>query len=103
MKVNKIKISKINQIDFDNLDFGSVFTDHMFTCDYINGEWVDAQICPYKPITISPSARVFHYGQACFEGMKAFKDNNNKTVLLEIQAWLILLTILQFAHNYHLV
>ena len=81
MKVNKIKISKINQIDFDNLDFGSVFTDHMFTCDYINGEWVDPQICPYEPITISPSARVFHYGQACFEGMKAFKDNNNKTWL----------------------
>ena len=81
MKVNKIKVSKIDQIDFDNLDFGSVFTDHMFTCDYINGEWVDAQICPYKPITISPSARVFHYGQACFEGMKAFKDNNNKTWL----------------------
>ncbi len=81
MKINKIKVSKINQIDFDNLDFGSVFTDHMFTCDYINGEWVDAQICPYEPITISPSARVFHYGQACFEGMKAFKDNNNKTWL----------------------
>ena len=81
MKVNKIKISKINQIDFDNLDFGSVFTDHMFTCDYINGEWVDPQICPYEPITISPSARVFHYGQACFEGMKAFKDNKNKTWL----------------------
>jgi len=81
MKVNKIKISKINQIDFDNLDFGSVFTDHMFTCDYINGEWVDPQICPYEPITICPSARVFHYGQACFEGMKAFKDNKNKTWL----------------------
>ena len=81
MKVNKIKISKINQIDFDNLDFGSVFTDHMFTCDYITGEWVDPQICPSEPITISPSARVFHYGQACFEGMKAFKDNKNKTWL----------------------
>ena len=81
MKINKIKVSKIDQIDFNNLNFGSVFTDHMFTCDYINGEWVDAKICPYEPITISPSARVFHYGQACFEGMKAFKDNKKNTWL----------------------
>jgi len=81
MKINKIKVSKIDQIDFSNLNFGSVFTDHMFTCDYINGEWVDAKICPYEPITISPSARVFHYGQACFEGMKAFKDNKKNTWL----------------------
>jgi branched-chain amino acid aminotransferase len=42
---------------------------------------VDAKICPYEPITISPSARVFHYGQACFEGMKAFKDNKKNTWL----------------------
>ena len=81
MKFEKIKISKIDQIDFDNLNFGSVFTDHMFSCDYIDGEWVNAQISPYKPISISPSARVFHYGQACFEGMKAFKDNENKSWL----------------------
>ncbi|MDB9966999.1 aminotransferase class IV, partial [Flavobacteriaceae bacterium] len=81
MKVEKIKVSKIDQIDFDNLNFGSVFTDHMFSCDYIDGEWVNAQISPYKPISISPSARVFHYGQACFEGMKAFKDNKNKNWL----------------------
>ena len=81
MKINKIKVSKIDQIDFSNLNFGSVFTDHMFTCNYINGEWVDAKICPYEPITISPSARVFHYGQACFEGMKAFKDNKKNTWL----------------------
>lgn len=50
MKVEKIKVSKIDQIDFDNLNFGSVFTDHMFSCDYIDGEWVNAQISPYKPI-----------------------------------------------------
>ena len=42
---------------------------------------MDAKICPYEPITISPSARVFHYGQACFEGMKAFKDNKKNTWL----------------------
>ena len=50
----------------------------MFSCDYINGEWVNPEIIPYQPISVSPASRVFHYGQACFEGMKAYKDTNNK-------------------------
>jgi branched-chain amino acid aminotransferase len=81
MKIEKIIKSNIKGIDFSNLDFGSIFTDHMFTCSYKNGKWLEAEIKPYQPISISPSARVFHYGQACFEGMKAFKDQNNKVWL----------------------
>ena len=81
MKIEKIKESRINTIDFKNLDFGGVFTDHMYSCDFIDGKWINSEITPYKPITVSPSSRVFHYGQACFEGMKAFKDNNGKTWL----------------------
>jgi branched-chain amino acid aminotransferase len=53
----------------------------MYSCDFIDGEWINSEITPYKPITVSPASRVFHYGQACFEGMKAFKDNNDKTWL----------------------
>ena len=78
MKIEKVKKSNIPNIDFDNLNFGSVFTDHMFTCSFKKGKWVNPEIKPYQPILISPSARVFHYGQACFEGMKAFKDQNDK-------------------------
>ena len=81
MKIQKIETSKINTVDFKTLNFGSVFSDHMFSCDYIDGNWVNPEIIPYKPITLSPASRVFHYGQACFEGMKAFKDDNNKTWL----------------------
>ena len=81
MKIEKIKESRINTVDFKNLDFGGVFTDHMYSCDFIDGKWINSEITPYKPITVSPASRVFHYGQACFEGMKAFKDNNNKTWL----------------------
>ena len=81
MKIEKIKESRINTVDFKNLDFGGVFTDHMYSCDFIDGKWINSEITPYKPITVSPSSRVFHYGQACFEGMKAFKDNNDKTWL----------------------
>ena len=78
MKIKEIETSRINEVDFTNLEFGAVFTDHMFSCDYINGEWVNPEIIPYKPISVSPASRVFHYGQACFEGMKAYKDTNNK-------------------------
>ena len=75
MKIDRRLDSKINGIDFDNLSFGEVFTDHMFVCDYINGKWVDPRIVPYQPITMDPSASVLHYGQAVFEGMKAYKDD----------------------------
>ena len=81
MKIKKIDSSRINSVDFKNLNFGAVFSDHMFTCDYVNGKWINPEIIPYQPISVSPASRVFHYGQACFEGMKAFKDDNNNVWL----------------------
>ncbi|MBL4746777.1 MAG: branched-chain amino acid aminotransferase [Flavobacteriaceae bacterium] len=77
LKVEKIAQSKIGDVDFDNLTFGSIFTDHMFECDYIDGVWQNPKISPYQPLTIDPSAKVFHYGQAVFEGMKAYRDDND--------------------------
>ena len=78
IKVSQADKSKIDQVDFSNFSFGSVFTDHMFECDYINGEWQNPRILPYQSISIEPSASVFHYGQAIFEGMKAYKDSNDE-------------------------
>jgi len=75
------KETKINQIDFKNLSFGETFSDHMFICEYINGEWIDPKITPYKPILLDPSVSALHYGQSVFEGMKAYKDNNGKVWL----------------------
>ena len=74
IKISKVSESRIESVDFNKLDFGKVFTDHMFVCDYKDGVWQTPEIMPYQPLTIAPSARVFHYGQAVFEGMKAFKD-----------------------------
>jgi branched-chain amino acid aminotransferase len=78
-KIETIKAAttKINEVDFDNLTFGTVFTDHLLECDYINGEWQQPVIKPYAPFLLDPSAKVFHYGQAIFEGMKAYKDSND--------------------------
>ena len=77
----RAKTSKINQVDFDKLDFGRNFTDHMFVCDYENGQWQQPKVMPYQAMSMEPSARVFHYGQAVFEGMKAYKDDHGKVFL----------------------
>lgn len=77
LKLTKVAASKIDTFDFENVKFGEKFTDHMLVCEYKNGNWGDLEIKPYAPITLDPSARVFHYGQAIFEGMKAYKEENN--------------------------
>ena len=81
ISVQKIEESRINQVDFENLTFGNIFTDHMFVCDYEDGAWNNPRITPYAPITLDPSAKVFHYGQAVFEGMKAYKDDKDDVYL----------------------
>ncbi|NAS32617.1 branched-chain amino acid aminotransferase [Flavobacteriaceae bacterium R38] len=77
IQVTPVEKSKIDQVDFENLIFGQVFTDHMLVCDYVDGEWQRPEIIPYQSIQLDPSARVFHYGQAIFEGMKAYKDDQD--------------------------
>jgi len=74
----KSQTSKINTIDFENLPFGSVFTDYMLVCDFENGAWQKPVIKPYEPFVLEPSAKVFHYGQAIFEGMKAYKADSDQ-------------------------
>lgn len=64
------------------LGFGIHFTDHMFIMDYSEGKgWHDPRIVPYQPIVLDPAAKVFHYGQTIFEGLKAFKTEEDKVLL----------------------
>ncbi|SDS12842.1 branched-chain amino acid aminotransferase [Formosa sp. Hel1_31_208] len=81
LHVEKAESSKLKDVNFSDLAFGATFTDHMFVCDYIDGEWQQPKIMPYGPMSMEPSARVFHYGQAVFEGMKAYKDDNGDVFL----------------------
>jgi branched-chain amino acid aminotransferase len=81
IEVNKTKTSKIKDVDFDNLSFGSIFSDHMLISNYENGEWEIPKIVPYQAISLDPSAKIFHYGQSVFEGMKAYKDKHNEAFL----------------------
>lgn len=81
IEINRTKKSKIDSVDFNNLPFGSVYSDHMLECDFINGEWQTPVIKPYAPISLDPSAKIFHYGQSIFEGMKAYKDADENILL----------------------
>ncbi len=81
MKIVLAKKSKIGSVDFENLEFGKIFTDHLFVCKYSNNSWGEGKIMPYDDFLVSPSARVFHYGQAIFEGMKCFRSDNDSLIL----------------------
>ncbi len=81
ININKTKNSRVNEIDFDNIPMGRTFTDHMFICDYEDGEWKNPEIVPLNLIPTHPAAMALHYGQAIFEGMKA-TVNAERTPLL---------------------
>lgn len=81
IKVTRAANSKLKEIDFDNLPFGKNFTDHMLEADYINGEWKNVEIKPYQPLLIAPSNAALHYGQAIFEGIKAYKDDQDNAYI----------------------
>jgi branched-chain amino acid aminotransferase len=74
ISITKAERSKLQDLNLDNLPFGRYFTDHMLEADYENGEWKNIEIKPYQPLLLSPSLAALHYGQAIFEGIKAYKN-----------------------------
>ena len=86
-----IKITKTThpkqKPNWDELSFGTVFTDHMLMIDYMEGEgWKDARIIPYQDICLDPAACVFHYGVEVFEGMKAYNAPDGRILLFRPEA-----------------
>ena len=66
----------------NKLGFGQFFTDHMFVLDYSEGKgWHHPRIIPYQPISLDPAAKVFHYGQTVFEGLKAYLTVDKRVLL----------------------
>lgn len=82
LKIHRVEKSRLPEIDFDNLPFGQVFSDHMFVADYEDGAWQNPRIVPFGRFTIHPAAMALHYGQAIFEGMKASKSVTGEPLLL---------------------
>lgn len=81
IKIHKTTDSQLEKVDFNNIPFGKIFSDHMFIADYENGEWKDLRIEPFGLIPLHPSAMALHYGQAIFEGMKASKNIHGQPML----------------------
>ena len=83
--VRKTSYSRINEVDFNNLEFGKYIADHMLVCDFDHGGWKEPEIVPYADITLSPSALALHYGQTVFEGMKAFRMHDGRINIFRIE------------------
>jgi branched-chain amino acid aminotransferase len=80
INITKTHKSRIIETDFENLGFGEIFSDHMFSMEYKNGEWTSPQIVPFGKIEVFPSLCSLHYGQVVFEGLKAFHAKNGINV-----------------------
>jgi branched-chain amino acid aminotransferase len=83
--VTKIERSKLNDIPLENIPFGKYFTDHMLEADYENGEWKNVEIKPYQPLVLSPALASLHYGQAIFEGIKAYRNKDGEAFIFRPQ------------------
>lgn len=81
MKITKVERSKLQDINLDHLPFGKYFSDHMLEADYENGEWKNIEIKPYQPLLLAPSLAALHYGQAIFEGIKAYKHSSGEAFI----------------------
>ena len=66
------------QAILENPAFGKTFTDHMVSIEWTEEDgWHDARVRPYGPISLDPATSVLHYGQAIFEGLKAYRHEDD--------------------------
>ncbi len=79
--IERTPSSRLATVDFDNLPFGKIFSDHMFMVDFIDGKWQQPRIVPYGAMAVEPSNMALHYGQSVFEGMKATKVKSGEAML----------------------
>lgn len=82
LKINKKPESKLNKVDFNNIPFGKIYSDHMFSADYDGEQWGDFKIIPFEKLSMSPAVSVLHYGQSIFEGLKGFKSQDSDEILV---------------------
>ncbi|MFA0960811.1 branched-chain amino acid aminotransferase [Roseivirga sp. BDSF3-8] len=79
--IQRCQNSRIEQVDFNDIKFGQVYSDHMFMADYVDGHWTNLKIIPYQNLSLSPATSAIHYGQSVFEGMKAYKNTKGEIAI----------------------
>lgn len=82
LEVHRTKNSNLQKVDFNNIPFGKIYSDHMFIADFDGEQWTDFRIQPFNKLTLSPAVSVLHYGQSIFEGLKGFKSQSEDKVLV---------------------
>lgn len=85
IKKYPITKSRVSTIDFDNIPFGKVFSDHIFIADYFDGAWRNLRIEPFERMAFSPANMTLHYGQAIFEGLKVTADAGGNPLFLRLE------------------
>ena len=76
--IHKNDQSKQSAFNYDDFNFGTQPTDHLFLSEYDHGNWRSHRIVPTQHFSLSPFALCLHYGQTVFEGMKAFRQDNGQ-------------------------
>lgn len=84
--IRKTAESRIKEVDFANIPFGMVYSDHMFVADFDGQQWTNLRIQPYENLTLSPANSALHYGQSVFEGMKAYKNKDGEVLIFRPKA-----------------
>jgi branched-chain amino acid aminotransferase len=85
INIRKTEQSRIHPLTKDNLVFGKEYSDHMLVCDYIDGEWQTPEIIPFGNFSMSPATSFMHYGQAIFEGVKAYRQPDGSVAIFRPQ------------------
>ncbi|MFN4911545.1 MAG: branched-chain amino acid aminotransferase [Flavobacteriales bacterium] len=78
ISIDKSSSSQLQTMDWENLPFGKVFTDHMFVMEYRDGSWSNPRITPFQHIEMHPAMSAIHYGQSIFEGLKAYRQHDGR-------------------------
>ena len=73
--------SRVATVDFSNLPFGTVFSDHMLVAEFKSAKWSEPYIKPYGPLTLSPSISALQYGVSVFEGLKAYRSPSGEILI----------------------
>ena len=81
IKIERVRESRLQKVNFKELLFGRTFTDHMFVADFRGGTWQNLRISPYGYMPISPASPAIHYGQAIFEGLKAHRGQGDDVLV----------------------
>ena len=79
--IRKTEKTRIKEVDFENIPFGKVYSDHMFLADFKEGQWGNLRVIPYGHMPISPASPAIHYGQSIFEGLKAYRNDKGEALV----------------------